>query len=219
MATYTSIINKVLIKLRDSEVATPTSSTYSALIGELVNETKREVEDAHKWTALRQTITIPTVASTATYSITGAGQRWKAQQDTNFVYDTTSKSWITKSPSAYVKEQALVNTDEGAPTNFYIEGVDSNGDSKVTFWRTPDGVYSINFNLVVPQDDFTVGTEVLLVPHWPVILGAYAKAIAERGEDAGREHGEALNKYGFALSDAIAMDAALVDQEDMWTIR
>jgi hypothetical protein len=219
MATYTSIINKVLVKLRESEVAAPTSSTYSAMIGELVNETKREVEDAHKWTALRQTITIATVASTATYAITGAGQRWKAQQDTNFVYDTTSSSWITKSPTAYVKEQARVNTDQGRPTNFYIEGVDSNGDSQVTFWRTPDGVYSIDFDLIVPQGDFETGNEVLSVPYWPVVLGTYAKAIAERGEDDGRAHGEALNKYGFALSDAIAIDAAMVDQEDMWTTR
>ena len=37
---------------------------YQVLIGDFVNEVKREVEDAWDWTSLRTLITVPTVANT-----------------------------------------------------------------------------------------------------------------------------------------------------------
>ena len=56
--TYIQIINAVLRRLREDEVASPSDTEYSTLIGDFVNETKREVEAAWNWTALRTTITL-----------------------------------------------------------------------------------------------------------------------------------------------------------------
>ena len=182
-----------------------------------MNETKREVEDAWKWTALRQTINIPTEDTVSQYAITGAGDRWKLQDKNFSVYNSTQNYFLKPQPAAYVKYRALASApDTNSPSEFYFEGRDSNGDPYVNVFPTPDGVHSINYNLVVPQDDFDMGTEVLLVPSWPVILGAYAKAIAERGEDNGKTHGEAMNKFDKALGDAIAMDEALTTGESTW---
>ena len=217
MATYTSIINSVLRRLRESEVASPTSTTYATFIGDLVNETKREVEDAWKWTALRQTVTITTADGTSQYAITGAGERFKLQEKDFSVYSTTDNLFLTPEKASYVKYRAAANgSDTGTPTELYFEGRDVNGDPYVNLFPTPDGVHSINFNLVIPQEDFVLGTEVLSVPSWPVVLGTYAKAIAERGEDNGKTHGEALNKYENALGDAIAMDESLTTGESTW---
>ena len=218
MATYTSIINSVLRKMRESQVATPNDTEYALLIGEFVNETKREVEDAYKWNALRSTIAVVTADGTAGYSITGAGKRFKLQDPTHSVYDITNKARIHKQNSQWMKERLVNNTDTSKPSYYYIEGIDGNGDPKVYFHTIPDDVYTINFELVIPQEDFTIGTEVLSIPDWPVTLGAYSRAIAERGEDNGRSSGEAMNKFQTALSDAITIDQAVSTGEDIWYV-
>ena len=51
--TYLEAINKVLRRLREDEVAAPSTSAYSKLIGELVNDANRMVEDAWDWGELR----------------------------------------------------------------------------------------------------------------------------------------------------------------------
>ena len=216
MATFTSLINSVLVRLRESAVAGPTSSDYAGLIGELVNETKREVEDSWKWTALRTAVDVTTVQSISQYALTGAGQRFKLQDPEKSVFNVTDLAYLVKSNSQWAKQVALTNTAEGNPTTYYFEGVDSNGDAYVNLYSTPNGVYTVRFNLVVPQENFTVGTEVLKTPEMPVILGAYAKAIAERGEDNGTTHGGAQAKYMAAVSDAIAIDESLTAGETTW---
>lgn len=216
--TYTDLINEVLVKLRENQIASPNDTEYSQLIGQFVNEAKREVEDAWKWNALRTTIPIATVASTAQYSVTGAGKRFKLQDSRFSVYDTQNKRFITQAPSAWVKEQALLNTSDGLPEYYYFEGIDVNGDPLVNLWRSPNGVFTINFDLVVPQADFTLGTEVLSVPDDPVILGAYSKAVAERGEDDGRTAQEAISEYRLSVTDAISMDVERQVSEEDWFV-
>jgi hypothetical protein len=216
MATYTQIINKVLRRLREDEISSPTDSTYATLIGDFVNETKREVEDAWKWNALRQQIQVTTAASTNGYSITGAGKRFKFIDQKRRLYDATNNGYIWPGESAVLKRNLLTDASTGLPMKYYIEGVDASGDPKVYFYSLPDGVYTINFNVVVPQADLSASSDVLTVDEWPVVLGTYAKAIAERGEDSGRTSGEAMNRYATALSDAIAIDSALAHKEDEW---
>lgn len=216
MATYTELINAVLRRLREDEISAPTDSTYATLIGDLVNETKREVEDSWKWNALRTQIQVTTAASTNGYSITGAGNRYKFIDAKRRAYDATNFGWIYPRHSAELKRNLLTDTSTGLPMNYYIEGVDASGDPKVYFYSLPDGAYTINFDLVVPQADLSTGADVLTIPEWPVILGTYAKAIAERGEDSGNTHGEAIDRYRLGLADAIASDAALAHDEDEW---
>jgi len=216
MATYTSIINSVLRRLRESEVAGPSSTSYAALIGDFVNETKREVEEAWKWTHLRTTVPITTASGTSQYAITGAGKRWKLQHPKLSVYNATTNHRLLPQPAAWLKQQVILNANPQQPAYYYFEGYDASGDPYVTFYAIPDAVYTINMDVVIPQADFTVGSEELSVPEWPVVLGAYAKALAERGEDNGKTHGEAMQKYSLALGDAIAMDIALTTGETDW---
>jgi len=218
MATYVEIINSVMRRLREDTVASPADTSYSQLIGEFVNETKREIEDAWKWNALRTTYTVTTADNTAQYAITGAGKRFRLQDPRESVYNATSKARLRRAPAKWMKEQLIANTGTAAPTYYYFSGFDSSEDPYVSFYNIPDGVYSINLDLVVPQADLAAASTVVDTPSWPLILGTYAKAIAERGEDDGRSHGEALNKYGFALSDAIAIDESLNADETTWEV-
>ena len=218
MATYISTINRVLRRLRESEVASPTDSDYSQLIGDFVNEAKREVEDAWEWTALRQQIQVTTAASTNGYAITGAGQRFRFVDPLGRAYDETNNNWVRPGHYTKLKEQLQLSSNTGAPKWFYIEGTDTNDDPQVYFFNIPGGTYTINFDLVVPQDDLTDGTTRILVPEYPVFLGAYAKAIAERGEDNGTTNDRAEAKFTLALQDAVTIDTNLAQGEDVWTV-
>jgi hypothetical protein len=218
MATYTNLINFVLRKMRESEVAGPTSTTYATLVGDFVNEAKREVEDAWKWNVLRTTTSVTTAAGTQQYALTGAGKRFKLQHPNYSVYDATNLGRIYQKDAQWMKEALLNNTTQNEPSYFYFSGFDSNEDPYVTFYPIPDGIYTINFELVVPQSDFSTGSETLSVPDWPVKLGAWAKALEERGDDNGNQVLKVQSDYQLALSDAIAMDAALFPGETDWYI-
>jgi len=212
--TYIDIINKVLIRLRESQASSPTATEYSTLISEFVNEAKREVEDAWNWSALRTTIQIPTVQGTHSYSITGSGNRMRPQNVDSTVYNNTKQYHLFRQPTRWMKEQIISNTSQSQPTNYAFEGLDSNNDTKVVLHQIPDAVYTLDFNLIVPQDDLVSSSDTLSIPSWPVILGAYYKAVDERGEDGGSSG--ALTKYEAATSDAIAIDFNLFEGEDSW---
>ena len=58
--TYLEAVNSVLRRLREDEVVSVSANPYSKLVGELVNDAKRLVEDAWDWSSLRNTITVQT---------------------------------------------------------------------------------------------------------------------------------------------------------------
>jgi hypothetical protein len=60
--TYLNIVNNVLRRMREDEVTSVSSSTYSKMVGDFVNDAKRIIEDSWDWSALRTTLTITTTA-------------------------------------------------------------------------------------------------------------------------------------------------------------
>ena len=73
--TYIDLINNVLRRLREDTVDTANGTDYSALIGDLVNDAKKIVENSFDWTALRDSITLTTTSGTSEYSLTGSGDQ------------------------------------------------------------------------------------------------------------------------------------------------
>jgi hypothetical protein len=51
--TYLDLVNNVLRRLRETEVASVQSTAYSKLIGDIVNDAKDLVENSWDWSALR----------------------------------------------------------------------------------------------------------------------------------------------------------------------
>lgn len=209
--TYLQLINSVLRRLREDEVATVSQSNYAKLIGDFVNETKREVEDAWNWVQLRDTIQVTTVASTFRYTLTDAGNRYRILQ----VLNDTEDMELRVAPYKWMNAQLTGTPQESAPLYFDING-SSSGDPNTDMYPVPDKAYTINYNMIIPQADFTADADELTVPSWPVILGAYAKALSERGEDGGTQFAEAASMYQMALSDAIAIDTQKVPHEIVW---
>jgi len=201
--TYLELVNDVLIRMREPTVTTVTLNSYSTLIGKFVNDAKRQIEDAFSWNALGQTITVTTTASTSSYSLTGAGQKFQVMD----VINTTSNVGLTN--ISFVDMNRKLNFTPLAnqiPTEFAFDGVDGSYNTKVNLYPIPDGVYTIKFALTVPQATLASDATVVLVPDVLVIQNAYARALVERGEDGGLSSSEAYQLYKSMLSDYIALE-------------
>lgn len=90
--TYLQLVNSVLRRLREEEVTTVDESDYSKLIGDFVNDAKRQVEDAWDWTALRNTYTLTTTSGTSTYALTDFGVR----SNVLYVHNETANGYINQ---------------------------------------------------------------------------------------------------------------------------
>jgi hypothetical protein len=201
--TFLELVNDVLIRMREPTVTTVALNSYSTLIGKFVNDAKRQIEDAFSWNALGQTITVTTVASTSSYSLTGAGQKFQVMD----VINTTSNVGLTN--ISFVDMNRKLNFTPLAnqiPTEFAFDGVDASYNTKVNLYPIPDGVYTIKFALTVPQATLASDSTVVLVPDVLVVQNAYSRALIERGEDGGFNSSEAYQLYKSMLSDYIALE-------------
>jgi hypothetical protein len=214
MKTYIDLVNDVLIRLRESEVQTVAQNSYSKLIGRFVNDGKRQVEDAWNWNSLRDTITVTTAAGTSSYTLTGSGVRFKV---INVVDDTNDRELDNATASSVFAEQLTANGTNDIPYYYVFNGVDSNGDTKVDFYPTPNGVYSVKFRVVKPQAELSGNNDMMIIPSEPVVFYAYARALAERGEDGGLTSGEAYQLYLQSLADHIAIESSRSQPEIIWT--
>jgi hypothetical protein len=202
--TYLQLINNVLIRLRETQVASNNETAYSSLIGLFVNDAKRQIEDAFSWNVLGQTVNITTDGSTYIYSMTGAGQKFQVMDALN----TTSNVGLQNISFVEMNRfQNLVPTVTGVPEYYAFDGVDASGDTKVVIYPRPDGVYNLPFALTVPQAPLAADGTVVLVPDYLVVQNAYARALVERGEDGGLNSSEAYQLYMGMLADQIALES------------
>ena len=202
--TYLNLVNNVLRRLREEEVASVQSNTYSKMVGDFVNDAKRIVEDSWDWSALRTTLTITTTDDIFNYVLTGSQNRIK---ELNVINDT-SNIIMEYRPAKYFDEQYLVEDPiKGSPKFFTYNGVNSDGDTQIDVYPKPDGVYTLRFNCVLRGADLSADTDDLLVPAMPVMHLAIAFLARERGETGGTSAPEYFNIADKYLSDAIALDA------------
>ena len=208
--TYLNLMNNVLRRLREEETTSVTSTTYVKMVGDFINDAKKLVEESNDWSALRETVVVTTTASDNSYSLTGGGDNVKVMSvinDTqNCFMEYQTKDWFND--SLYI-----ANAVEGAPKYYTYNGLDSSGDTEVLVGPTPDGVYSLRFDVVKRQADLSANDDSLLVPSQPVIHYAVALLARERGETGGTSTAEYFSIADKFLSDAIAIDAAKHPEE------
>ena len=210
--TYLQLVNNVLIRLRETEVSSVGDTPYSSLIGVLINDAKREIEDAYAWNALNTTIVLPTVSGQGDYTLVGSGQRFKTHLIMNETEDVPMRQ---VSPDWLDTQYYLADVQDAAPIYYAFDGV-SGDDNIVRVWPRPDAVYSLRFNLNVPQNDLSSNGDLIKVPPHLVQMLAYANAVAERGEDGGQSFSELYQKYRLALADAVALEANRYDEQVTW---
>jgi hypothetical protein len=211
--TYLDLVNNVLRRLRETEVSSVQSNSYSKLIGDLVNDAKDLVETSWDWSALRTTLTITTTADVFNYSLTGSQNNIK---ELNVLNDTSNLIMQYQTNNWFDSQFLLGNPVSGAPMYYTYNGVDTNGDTLIDVYPKPDGVYSLRFNCALRNGDLSADIDTLKIPPMPVVHLAVAFASRERGETGGTSSTEYFSMANKYLSDAIAMDAARHPEETIF---
>ena len=218
--TYRELINEVLIRLRETTIASDWSgaindstvvSDYHKVIGALINDSKRSIESYHDWMALRDTVTFNTVVGTKNYNL-GAGQEFKVLD----VINQTTGNQLVQVSKAYLNRERFPTDSTGEPHYYGFNGVDASNNLKIDLSPVPSTVQSISFDIASYQDSLTTASSVLKIPSKPVILGAFARALAERGEDGGTQSSLAAQEAASSISQSILIDSGNTQFETDW---
>ena len=220
--TYRELINQVLIRLREDTITSDwsgaindssTVSAYHKVIGALINDSKRSVESYHDWLNLRETVSINTVSGTKNYNLS-SGQELKIVD----VINATTGMHLNQVSKVYLNTVKYPTDDTGEPLYYGFNGSDTSNNLKVDLSPVPTSVQTLNFEIIKHQDTLTNAATVLKVPAQPVILGAWARAIAERGEDGGTQSSLAAVEAAEALKQSVILDSGNTQYESDWFV-
>lgn len=215
MATYLQMVNEVLARLREEQVYTVTQNAYSTMIGLYINDTKKQVEEAWDWDALTSTITITISPGTTRYTIPGIGTRFKNVTVNNISVGFKHPVRLVSYDLLRDREQMATTVVSAAPAWYSWYGNDGT-DAIIAVWPNPSGNYTLTVNCNVPQVDLSADADIVLVPYEPIVAGAFARALVERGEDGGLSSSEAYSLFKSVLSDRIAIECSRSEEYDTW---
>ena len=213
--TYLNLMNGVLRRLREEEVADVTETAYSKMVGDYINDAKSLVQDSHAWSTLRKTIVVPTVADTTEYSLTGAGERVKLYSAIN---DTSNFFMHYESPNWFNNAYYISGEVTGSPDSYTFSGIDSNSDTKVRVYPKPSGVFSLRFDLIAREAELSGDADTTVLPKNAIVHNAVALLARERGETGGTTAQDYFLIADKHLSDAIALDAYKNPEEFIYTV-
>ena len=220
--TFRGLINEVLIRLREDTISSDwsgdindstTVSAYEKVIGALVNDAKRYVEQRHDWLNLRSTVDISTVNGTKNYNLS-SGQEIKILDAIN----QTTGMHLKQVGKTYINTVTYPSQNTGEPLYYGFNGSDASNNLKVDLSPVPTEAHTISFDIIKFQDDLATASTVLSVPEKPVVLGAWAMAISERGEDGGTQSSVMAQESIEALKQAIMLDSGNTRYETDWYI-
>ena len=220
--TFRGLINEELIRLREDTISSDwsgdindssTISAYQKVIGSVVNDAKRHVEGRHDWLNLRSTVDISTVNGTKNYNLS-SGQEIKIMDAIN----QTTGMHLRQVGKTYINTVTYPSQNTGEPLYYGFNGSDASNNLKVDLSPVPTEAHTISFDIIKYQDDLTEAATVISVPEKPVILGAWARAIAERGEDGGTQSSLMAGEAAEALQQAIIRDSGNTRYETDWYV-
>lgn len=219
MATQLAIVNKILRRLRETEVSGVTTGNYSALIATFVNEAKEQLEDMWFWTVNETAIDTTILADgTLTYDLTDTTDRSFLQRyiadDIPMAFDITDgeerqlydmplselnrirNTWSGTVPDSPAPQEFAIKPDaDGRGYTLSLLYASNTARSWRTYWYAPQAELAV---------DGTADSTQILLPERPIYLRALWIAANERGEEMG-EPGSVLQKQ--------ALDAAAAAME------
>lgn len=211
--TFINLINRVLIRLRETSAVTPTDNDYVTLVGYLVNDARDIVQKAWDWSSLRTSLTVSATNGDNAYTLTGFGVDFKLLDAYN---DTQNNRLLLISREMMTSWIELSSAPSGPPSHFCYAGNDSNGDPNIIVYPTPDGSYTLKFDAVVRESEMSSASDTTNLPTRPIEMYAWALATRERGETGGASAQEIFAIADKVLGDAIALDASKYPQQLTW---
>lgn len=215
--TVLDVVNKVLRKLRESAVATIDGDDYAELITDFLTETKNEVEDAWDWTSLKGTVLLDTVIGTYRYKLAAVYMNSKIAD----IYDQTNDNYLEFDPDKVKEGLKYATPETGQPLYYDFVGF-NDGEMLIDLFPVPDVAdvrFYVNGKFVQGDLGYTdPGTTYLATPQMPLVLGTFAKAVEERGDDDGEALTKAEAKYNRSLADAISYENAAQGDPTVWEV-
>lgn len=227
--TRLQLVNGVLERLRETTVSAVSDNAYSKLIGKWVNDAKREVEDKSDWTSLRSGKSVVTVVDQIQYAITGTSKRsrilrfpmprhiWTGGWVDGWNDTHDSPLWRMDRGS-FETLRFMGNTQASNPIYFTEAGWNASDELLIDLWPTPSAIDTLRFIVLVPQAPLSADGDLLTVPDDAVELLAYAKAVRERGEDAGESAAVAYEEARVELARQISFDMMRAIYETDWHV-
>jgi len=221
--TFRELINEVLIRLREDTIATDwsgnindstTVTDYQKVIGSLINDSKRNIESYHDWLVLRETVDVATVSGTRNYNLS-SGQEIK-------IIDVINQSTginLVQVSRQYINSTLYPSANSGEPMYYAFNGADSSNNLKVDLEPKPNSVQTISFDIVKYQDELKTASTTIKIPEKVVIIGAWMRAVAERGEDGGTQSSVIAMEYKEVLNQSIMVDSGNTQYESDWYVR
>jgi hypothetical protein len=240
--TYLQLVNDVLVRLREAPVATVSQTSYSNLVGALINDAKREVEDAWQWSSLLDYLQFSTVAGQSTYDTNLMSTRYSSTPVSGSTASDRSRLWLDDRESTpillnvslnhearltyepvlnnqVIKQQILNQPTQGRtpPSSWQIIQSDQyfqagNWNKQVLLYGLPDAVYTMRLFIVNPQNELTADADTMKVPSAPVVQKAYLYTLYERGEELGETLTLTAQKVADTTADAISHDQQFSQQ-------
>jgi len=210
--TFLQLVNYVLTSLREDTVLGFTES-YAAMIAQMVNDAKEDVEDSGPWRALRTAVSVAATSGNATTTLTSTNPRSYIMyggdlQAQFFRTDAGHEAQITVVGIEVLRQyQNSAAADNSQPS--FVAFTTDGTNLVCHFWPTPDATYNYRGIFVIPQAELSATTDTLTIPWRPVARQAVFYAMDERGSEfSGRLETEAA-KAKSALDGAIAADFGL----------
>lgn len=212
--TRLQVVNEVLERLRESAVATTSSTIYATLVARVLNSVKTEIEQSWAWLNLRDTYNITATPGVTSYALTGSGQYAQILD----MWNVTTKQEMTRATYKSFNTKFFgVNTlQAGAPTEYLPVGTDSNFDLQLDIWPNPSTTNLLKVNVYAPQADPALDSTVIVVPSQILIEGIIAYMLAERGDDNGTAAQAQQAYYRALLAGAVATEGGHDPSEQDW---
>jgi len=211
--TKLQVVNEVLERLRESTVATTSSTTYATLVARVLNSVKTEIEQSWKWLNLRDTYNVTTTPGVTSYALTGSGQYAQILDVWNA---TTKKEMRLGTYASFNRKFFGADLQTGSPTEYLPVGIDSNFDLQFDIWPNPTTSNLLKVNVYAPQADPGTDATVIVVPSQILIEGILAYMLAERGDDNGTAAQAQQAYYRALLAGSVATEGGHDPSEQDW---
>lgn len=229
--TYLELVNRVLLRLREDEVA-DLSADYSRLIATFLGEIHAEMLEAHDWSTFDETIRVNLTSGVNEYDLSAIESNGGNVDDAYAVTSLDSQlryiegapvvDWLESSASTQGQPMRQLgwqawhtiysqdSSQSGTQPCYFALRQDGDG-WRVAVWPTPTASGGqLRMQWWIPETAVDVDEDavdrVVLVPNRPLVLGALYLALNERGEEIGEPGNVAESRFYTALGAAKESD-------------
>lgn len=223
MATLRVVLNRALTAIREATVdpaAMTVVDSLQLMLLEFINEIKEEIESAHNWRALRQSLTVTLLANTSSVSIPGTNERsrvvraqsYESGQFVPLVFDVTAPSGpiaLVEMPLNQLQWRLSAEASNTTTQPSFFAMDTAAGLSKIWVYPMPNTPRNLQLYMTVPQASLAA-TDLdtsILIPEAPLVKGTIWYAREERGEELGPQGAFTEERYRTSLDDRINEDA------------